>query len=117
MAMKPLDKMAYNLFGDRARVAKSLPKLDEDLRKAQMPVRAEAYLAKCWFFGILTGIVFLLLAVVMMTALTITGKAPTLYWIFVPIAPMVGGAIAYVVLQSTPGSNAKKRGKDINRRL
>lgn len=117
MALTALDRFAYNMFGERARRSQSLPKMEEALRKAQMPVRAEAYLAKCILFALLTAAIGLVIGIMAITYMTVYMDMPALFWVFVPVPALLGGAVAYVATSSTPGSNAKKRGKNINLRL
>jgi flagellar protein FlaJ len=112
-----LDRTAYNWLGERARASKSLDKLDESLRKAQMPVRAEAYLAKCMVIALATAVVSLLLAVLGLFAAMTLLDLPAASWVLVVFVPPMAGYIAYVATVATPASNAKKRAKNINQRL
>jgi flagellar protein FlaJ len=112
-----LDRTAYNWLGERARASKSLDKLDESLRKAQMPVRAEAYLAKCMVIALATAVVSLLLAVLGLFAAMALLDLPAASWVLVVFVPPMAGYIAYVATVATPASNAKKRAKNINQRL
>ncbi|MEA3144260.1 MAG: archaeal flagellar protein FlaJ [Thermoplasmata archaeon] len=112
-----LDRTAYNWLGERARASKSLDKLDESLRKAQMPVRAEAYLAKCMVIALATAVVSLLLAVLGLFAAMAILDLPAASWVLVVFVPPMAGYIAYVATVATPASNAKKRAKNINQRL
>jgi flagellar protein FlaJ len=113
----PLDRLAYNWLGERARASKSLDKLDESLRKAQMPVRAEAYLAKCLLIAAATAVVSLLLAILGLLAAMTVLDLPVASWVLVVFVPPMAGYIAYVATTATPASNAKKRAKNINQRL
>ncbi|MES2153996.1 MAG: type II secretion system F family protein [bacterium] len=117
MGLTAFDRFAYNVLGERARKSKGLPKLEEALRKAQMPVRAEAYLAKCMLAALLTAGAFLILGIMGIVAMTLVLEMSPVIWVFVPFPPILGGAIAYVVASATPASNAKKRAKNINLRL
>jgi flagellar protein FlaJ len=112
-----LDRLAYNWLGERARHSKALPKLEESLHKAQMPVRAEAYLAKCLVVGAATAVVSLLLAILGLAAAMTVLELPAATWVLVAFVPPMGGYIAYVATVATPASNAKKRAKNINQRL
>ncbi|HUR64583.1 MAG TPA: type II secretion system F family protein [Candidatus Thermoplasmatota archaeon] len=112
-----LDRTAYNWLGERARASKSLAKLDESLRKAQMPVRAEAYLAKCMVIALATAVVSLFLAVLGLFAAMSLLDLPAASWVLVVFVPPMAGYIAYVATVATPASNAKKRAKNINQRL
>ena len=118
MALTAIDRFAYNLFGARTRTReKDLAKLDEALRRAQMPVRSEAYLAKVWLFTAITAALSLVFGLFIIAFLVAFLGLPGVTWIFVIFLPPMFGFMGYVVLLSTPASAAKKRGKDINLRL
>jgi flagellar protein FlaJ len=118
MALTQVDRFAYNLFGSRTRTReKDLAKLDEALRRAQMPVRSEAYLAKVWLYTAVTAVASLVFGLFIVAFLVAQLGLPAVTWAFVAFIPPMAAYIGYVALMSTPGSNAKKRGKDINLRL
>ena len=118
MALTAMDRFAYNLFGARTRLReRDLAKLDESLRRAQMPVRSEAYLAKVWLYSAITAGVSLVFGLFIVAFLITTLHLPGVAWILVLFIPPMAGYTGYVALFSTPSSNAKKRGKDINLRL
>lgn len=118
MALTAVDRFAYNLFGARTRTReKDLAKLDEALRRAQMPVRSEAYLAKVWLFTAITAALALVFGIFIIAFLVAFLKLPAVTWVFVIFIPPMFAYIGYVALFATPASNAKKRGKDINLRL
>ncbi|MEA3203802.1 MAG: archaeal flagellar protein FlaJ [Thermoplasmata archaeon] len=112
-----LDRFAYIWLGERARGSASLGKLEESLRKAQMPVRSEAYLAKCMLVAIATAFVSLLLAVLGLFAAMTVLDLPAASWVLVLFVPPMAGYIAYVATTATPASNAKKRAKNIDQRI
>jgi archaeal flagellar protein FlaJ len=117
MTLTPSQRIAYNLFGPWTRQSKALPKLDEALRKAQMTVRGEAYLAHALLMGIATGVVTLL---VMLPVLPLAIRAlelPNTAYILLFMVPPIAGGIGYLAILSTPASNAKKRGKKIELKL
>lgn len=118
MALTQIDRFAYNLFGSRTRTReKELAKLDEALRRAQMPVRSEAYLAKVWLYAAITAAAALVFGVSILAFLIVTLGLPAVTWVFAIFIPPMAGYTGYVAMFATPASNAKKRGKDINLRL
>ncbi len=117
MALTTTQKFAYRLLGPRARKDRGLPKLAEALRKARMPIRAEAYLATAWVHSLATALVTLVLSVAAVALLTSALALPTTLWLAPILLPVTVGFIAYIALTSTPASNAKKRGKNIDQRL
>lgn len=115
--MNGLERFAYNIFGARARKSKSLPKLEEDLRRARIPVRSEAYLARVFAYTLITITVTLLLTVLLVPLFVALLDLPAIIWLAVLVVPFMAGGIGYFALSSTPASTAKKRGKDINLKL
>jgi flagellar protein FlaJ len=117
VGLSPLDRFAYAKLGDRAARNKGLAKLDESLRKAQMPVRAEAYLARCMLIAAVTAVVSLLLAILGLAAAMTVLELPAATWVLVLFVPPMAGYTAYVATVATPASSAKKRRKNIDQRL
>jgi flagellar protein FlaJ len=118
MALTQIDRFAYNLFGSRTRGReKDLAKLDESLRRAQMPVRSEAYLAKVWLYTAFTAALSLVFGLFILAFLITQLGLPAVTWVFIVFIPPMAAYTGYIALFATPGSNAKKRGKDINLRL
>ena len=118
MALTQVDRFAYNMFGSRTRTReKDLAKLDEALRRAQMPVRSEAYLAKVWLYTIITAAVALVFGLFIIAFAIAQFDLPAVTWVFAIFIPPMAAYTGYVALYATPASNAKKRGKDINLRL
>lgn len=115
--MNGLERFAYNIFGARARKSKSLPKLEEDLRRARIPVRSEAYLARVFAYTLITITVTLLVTVLLVPLFVALLDLPAIIWLAVLVVPFMAGGIGYFALSSTPASTAKKRGKDINLKL
>ena len=115
--LNAVDRFAYTLFGSRAIRSRRLEGLDDSLRKAQMPVRAEAYLAKCWLYGLVFAVVGLLLGFLLVyVAMLLLDLAPSM-WALVVFFPPIVGYTAYVAVASAPGTKAKARRKNIDMRL
>jgi archaeal flagellar protein FlaJ len=118
LALTQIDRFAYNLFGARTRTReKDLAKLDEALRRAQMPVRSEAYLAKVWLYTAITAGAALVFGLFIIAFLVSQLGLPAVTWVFAIFIPPMAAYTGYIAMFSTPASNAKKRGKDINLRL
>jgi len=92
------------------------PILEENLLKAHMRIRADEYMATVWgttlvvgiatlVAGIAVGLVFVLSGVVLI------GLAAGI------LLPILGTIGTFFVLQSTPGSKAKDRGRKIDRKI
>jgi flagellar protein FlaJ len=112
-----MQRLSYKLFGPRAAASKELPKLEESLRKAQMPIRGDAYMANAILIGLVTTAVSLVLVgAVIPVLVTAFGISPAAY-VFIGLLPPLFGYLGYVVIVSTPASNAKRRRKDIELRM
>ncbi len=117
MGLTSTQRLAYKVFGVRAASARGLPKLKEALRKAQMPVRGEAYLAQSILYAAGTAAVFFLLTVLFVPVLTVALGLSNALWLLVVLLPPLAGYTAYAALLGTPASNAKKRGRNIDQKL
>lgn len=117
MGLTGVQRFAYGMFGPRARGSKQLEKLNEALRKARMPVRADAYLATAWFNATVTAVVVTLLALFAVPVSMNVFGLPGTTWLILVFLPGPAWYIAYVAVLATPASTAKKRGKDIDLKL
>lgn len=113
-SLTPLQRRAYQWFGNRTKNSKDLEKLAKALRQAHMPIRAEAYLAYAWMMAIVTGIITLLLASFIIAAGIAVLGWPLLLLVFAPVAAGLFGFTALLAISATPASNAKSRGKKID---
>lgn len=117
MALTNLQRTAYRLFGARAAKSKQLEKLADQLRKAHMEVRAEAYLSYVWLISFVcagVGAVLMLLAAFLMLAVL---HVSALYAVLLIVLPAIFYFTANLALMATPGSAARKRAKDIDAKL
>lgn len=117
MAVGWTQRTGFRLFGKRARASKGLEKLNDQLQEAQMGVRGEAYLAKAWLVSIFAAVGVTFFAVLLFFAASTLYTIPTVYAVFLILALPMGYYISYVAIMSSPGSAAKKRGKNINGKL
>jgi archaeal flagellar protein FlaJ len=109
-------RWAWRMFRRRVLAKPPDPMLDENLIKAHMRVRADEYMATVYATtlvvavatvaaGIAVGLLFVLSGVVLIGLVI---------GILLPILGPVG---TFFVLQSTPGSKAKERGRKIDRKI
>lgn len=117
MGLTPSQRLAYKFFGPRAANSAQLDKVDEQLRKAQMPIRAEAYIAQSMMMGLATAAGSFVVMLLIIPLLAIVLGLPAVVYLAIIVLPVMFGFIGYVALISTPASNAKKRKKDIELRL
>jgi archaeal flagellar protein FlaJ len=117
MGLTGFDRTAYKLLGERARKSKRLAALQDDLRKAHMPVRAEAYIARVLVTDAIVAVASLAIGAALIPLLILQFELPALIWVFLPFFAVMCTSVGHIALMSTPASNAKKRGKDIDRKL
>ncbi|MCA1818858.1 MAG: type II secretion system F family protein [Halobacteriales archaeon] len=115
--LNTVDRFAYTLLGARAAKSGRLEGLDDALRKAQMPVRAEAYLARSWLYGAIGAVSGLLLGVLLVALASVVFELPTAAWLVVAALPPIVGYTTYVAVAASPASKAKARKKNIDQRL
>lgn len=137
MSLKGLDRVAYKVFGKRAKQAARKDKyiqLELQLEKAQMTTRAEAHIAKAWFVGLVLGVVGLvvgaLLGLLVIPLLIETMnetsedplEIPAVMMALMQIGLMAGlplglGLGSMYGIMGSPRSRAKSRAKNIDHNL
>lgn len=117
MALTWTQRMGFRYFGRQVKKSKGIAKLDEQLQQAQMGVRGEAYLAGAYFVGALAAVAVLAVALLGFLVAVVLFDTPMVYGVFVLLTPGIGYYLGYAALATTPASNAKKRGKNINMKL
>jgi len=119
MVLNEFQRVSYKLMGDGIARRINLEKLDADLRKARLSIRAEAYMstalgltALSFVFGMaISAFVFFVL---IPTALP---TAPKAIIVLFPVVPMMMGIGTYATFVAAPASRAKARAKDIDMRI
>jgi flagellar protein FlaJ len=119
MVLNEFQRVSYKVFGGRAIRGFQLDKLEADLRKARLGVRAEAYLATAIAFSvisalfglIISGFVFLILIPVALPT------APKAILVLFPVVPMMMAVGTYSTMLAAPASKAKSRAKNIDMRI
>ncbi len=92
------------------------PILEENLLKAHMRIRADEYMATVWGTTLVVGIATLVAGVAVGVVFVVLGVV--LIGLVVGILlPVLGTIGTFFVLQSTPGSKAKDRGRKIDRKI
>ena len=119
MVLNEFQRVSYKILGSTVVHKMDLAKLEVDIRKARLGIRAEAYLATTLvlsglsiLFGLLISafVFFILLPVAM------PGAPPALIVLF-PVVPMLMGVSTYAGMLSSPAGRVKARAKNINMRI
>src|SRR5687768_9080578 len=121
MALKSSQRQYFKIFGGFVQKYLRPEKYEEPLRKAQMTIRPEAFLAEqlattiLTFFGFLFFVAFAQILILPRVAPSIPLLATIgpLLWML----PLVFALIVWVLGTSNPSSKARKRSKEINLRL
>ena len=98
---------------------KKYAKLESDLLRAHILLRPQEYLAYVYFTTLLVGIVSVVIGgFLMLLALAeLSGSAEIMMIMMAIIIMIIGPAVVYAILPSSPSSKVKKRAKDIDSHL
>ncbi len=115
-ALTPFQRWSWRTFRARVQAKPPDPTLEENLIKAHMRVRADEYMATVWGATVVAGIVTLVAGIVVGLLFVLSGNLAIglLIGILLPVLGTIG---TFFVLQSTPGSKAKERGRKIDRKI
>lgn len=109
-------RWAWSTFRTRVLTRPPDPALEENLVKAHMRVRADEYLATVYATTVVVGIATLVAGVAVGLVFALVG-ALFLGVVVGILLPVLGTVGTFFVLQSTPGSRAKDRGRKIDRKI
>ena len=118
MPLNKYQSLCYRLLGDKASKSTQIEYIKRAIERAYLEMRPDAYIAYAWMNGILggiAGIALVMVALFVFPSLGIT-IAPKLLIIIIP-APILIGAVAYLVTMMIPESKANSRRKDIKNKL
>ncbi|MDD3492641.1 MAG: type II secretion system F family protein [Candidatus Thermoplasmatota archaeon] len=118
MALTRYQNLCYRLLGRRASRSSQIAYIKRAIERAYIEVRPEAYIAYAWMNGLIgaaAGVAFLLVYLLVFPSIGLE-LPPKLLIIIVP-APILMGAMAYLVTMMIPESRANSRKKDIDNKL
>jgi flagellar protein FlaJ len=112
-------EFCWRTIGKMARLrAKPNPKLELSLLQAHMRMRPEEFVAYVWMTTILVLIIAAVISVTMgglfIGILRIEAASVLIFSVLIVVLPPI---FTYVILSSKPGSKAKSRGRDIDKRI
>jgi archaeal flagellar protein FlaJ len=119
MVLNEFQRVSYKVLGPVVRRSLGTEKLESDLRKARLGVRADAYMATALAFTILSALFGLLVSAFVFFLLlprAMPGAPPALLVLF-PVVPLLMAAATYGGMMANPASRAKARGKNIDERI
>jgi archaeal flagellar protein FlaJ len=114
--LTPFQRWAWRMFRQRVLARPPDPVLEENLIKAHMRVRADEYMATVYATTLVVGIATVAVGIVLGFLFIHLGVLliGLVLGILLPIFGTIG---TFFVLQSTPGSKAKERGRKIDRKI
>ena len=120
MVLNEFQRVSYKVFGGAIKSGLSVEKLERDLRRARLGVRAEAYMATTLGFAILSALVGVLVSALVFFILlpvAMPNGVPKALYVLFPVVPIMLAAGTYVTMLANPASRAKARAKDIDMRI
>ncbi len=114
--LSPFQRWAWRTFRQRVQSRPPDPALEENLVKAHLRVRADEYMAQVYATTVVVGIATLVAGVAVGLLFAVSGNLVIGLMVGV-LLPVAGTAGSFFVLQSTPGSKAKDRGRKIDRKI
>ena len=117
--LTPYQEFSWRTVGQMARLrAKPNPKLELSLLQAHMRMRPEEFVAYVWMSTIVVLLIAAIISIVfggvLIAILHIGAAYVLLFSILIVVMPPI---LTYVILMSQPGSKAKTRGRDIDKRI
>jgi len=109
-------RWAWRTFHQRVLDRPPDPSLEENLMKAHMRIRADEYMATVYATTVVVGIATLVAGAVVGFLFVSLGVL-LLGVVIGVLLPILGTVGTFFVLQSTPGSKAKDRGRKIDRKI
>jgi flagellar protein FlaJ len=113
--LSPFQRWAWRTFGARLSAKEPNVLLEDSLVKAHMRVRADEYQATVYATALVVGIATAAVGVGLGVVLLLSGSP--LIGIGLFFLPVVATPAAFMVLGGTPSSNAKTRGRKIDRAI
>jgi flagellar protein FlaJ len=117
--LSPFQDMAWRMMGRKAKTKTAiLQQLDDLLLKAHMKIRPEEYLAYVYMATLVAAIVGVAVGVVVgVVIFGLMGVSLILRILVAGVSIGLLPVMAYFLLLGTPGSRAKGRGRDIDKRI
>jgi flagellar protein FlaJ len=117
--LSPFQDLAWRMMGRKAKTKTAiLQQLDDSLLKAHMKIRPEEYLAYVYMATLVAAIVGVVVGVVVgVIIFGVMGVSLILRILVAGASIGLLPVMAYFLLLGTPGSKAKGRGRDIEKRI
>ena len=117
--LNEFQRVSYKVLGGVVRKGFDLPKLETDLRKARLGVRADAYMATTVSFTLLSLVFGIIVSAFVFFVMlpTVMPDYPRPLLVLFPVVPMLLAVGTYSTMLANPASRAKSRAKDIDMRI
>lgn len=119
MVLNEFQRVSYKIFGGRVIGGLNLTKLESDLRKARLGVRAEAYMATTLAYTAVSALFGLVISAFLFFVMLPIAmpSAPKALVVLFPVVPMLMAVSTYSAMIAAPSSKAKSRAKNIDMRV
>jgi archaeal flagellar protein FlaJ len=114
--LSPFQRWAWRMFRGRVLARPPDPTLEENLLKAHMRVRADEYMTQVYATTLVVGVAMVAVGG-LLGYLFLSAGVVVLGLLVLVLLPVLGTVGTFFVLQSTPGSKAKDRGRKIDRKI
>jgi flagellar protein FlaJ len=119
IALTPYQEFSWRTMGKAVNLrAKPNPKLEQQLLQAHMRMRPEEYVAYVWMSTLIVFAISVAVAAlfggVLIAFLNVNAGLVLMFTVLLIVLPAL---MTYMVLLSIPGSKAKTRARDINKRI
>lgn len=118
MSLSKYQSICYRIFRKKASKSTQIEYIKRAIERAYIEVRPEAYIAYAWMNGVIgavAGVAFIFIYLFLLPEIGIVLPAKLL--IIVIPAPILMGAMAYLITMMIPESKANSRKKDIDNKL
>ncbi|HYA54476.1 MAG TPA: hypothetical protein VEG42_02610, partial [Thermoplasmata archaeon] len=115
-SMTGFQRWAWRMFRSRVLAKPPDPTLDENLLKAHIRMRSDEYMAVVWATTVVVGVATLAVGILLAFLFATAGSLfiGILIGVLLPVFGTIG---TFFVLQGTPASKAKERGRKIDRKI
>jgi flagellar protein FlaJ len=115
--LNSFQQWAWKTFKGPATAHPPDPTLEENLLKSHMRIRADEYLAMVYAETLIAAVVLAVTGVLIAVFLAFAVGSPLLGLVLGVLVPVMLTPLTFLILRGAPGSRARSRGREIDRRI
>ncbi len=116
--LTPFQELSWRVMGNYVKKKyKEDQELEENLLKAHMKIRPEEYMAFIYMTALVLAIVSIIIGIILAVVMTLFMNNMVMGIMLAVAMPIGLPMMAMIVLKGSPGSKAKGRGRDIDKRI